>query len=313
MKQKVGIIGLLAFFVVIMVSVFAQAQSANPQETLNQYISDLQKNPNDNSLREKIIKHVQTMKPQPVVPQEAKRPFMKGVTFQKEATSVSDYELAISAYKEALLLAPWWPEALYNMALAQEGAGKFDDAIQSIKLYLLTGPKDAEQAENRMYVMEAKKEKAAISKVQEAAEKKKREEEFVRNLSGTWSKELLAPGGSLMWEDFYELVLKGQNSFELRHKYRKTAPDLPSVDPPFEDYLELTIQEGKVSGRNYYKGLPDSWCKKNTGYFIPIRSGTIAADGRSMVLVNGAHKSIMPNCTWNDVPDGMDKSEFKKR
>ena len=31
MKQKVGVIGLTAFFVVIMVSIFAQAQSANPQ------------------------------------------------------------------------------------------------------------------------------------------------------------------------------------------------------------------------------------------------------------------------------------------
>ena len=47
------------------------AQSANPQQILTQYVSDLQKNPNDYALREKIIRHVQTMKPVPAVPEEA--------------------------------------------------------------------------------------------------------------------------------------------------------------------------------------------------------------------------------------------------
>jgi membrane protein implicated in regulation of membrane protease activity len=46
----------------------AQAQTGSPQDTLNQYISDLQKNPTDYALREKIIKHVQTMKPAPAIP-----------------------------------------------------------------------------------------------------------------------------------------------------------------------------------------------------------------------------------------------------
>lgn len=159
------------FFFLLIILPFPVRAEQNPQEQLKQLMADIQKNPGDYALREKIIKHVQIMEPRPQVPQEAKRPFMKGVTFQKEASSVSDYELAISAYKEALLLAPWWPEAIYNMALAQEGAGKFDDAIQSIKLYLLTGPKDAEQAENRIYVMEAKKEKATADITRKEKEK----------------------------------------------------------------------------------------------------------------------------------------------
>jgi hypothetical protein len=47
---------------------FAYAQPQNPGELLKQYISDLQKNPDDFALREKIIKHVQTMKPAPEIP-----------------------------------------------------------------------------------------------------------------------------------------------------------------------------------------------------------------------------------------------------
>ncbi len=58
----------IALLVIISIScslAFAQAQS--PQQTLNQYISNLQKNPNDYALREKIIRHVQAMKPAPGV------------------------------------------------------------------------------------------------------------------------------------------------------------------------------------------------------------------------------------------------------
>ena len=40
-------------------------EAQSPQATLKQYISDLQKNPNDNALREKIIKLVQIIKPAP--------------------------------------------------------------------------------------------------------------------------------------------------------------------------------------------------------------------------------------------------------
>lgn len=57
------------FFVATFLAAFS-AQAQSPQQTLNQYVSDLQKNPDDNALREKIIKHVQTMKPAPAIPEE---------------------------------------------------------------------------------------------------------------------------------------------------------------------------------------------------------------------------------------------------
>jgi len=67
MNHQISKIISAIFFLLLGISVsIAQAQS--PQETLNQYISDLQKNPTDYALREKIIKHVQTMKPAPAIP-----------------------------------------------------------------------------------------------------------------------------------------------------------------------------------------------------------------------------------------------------
>jgi len=113
--KKVYQATLLACMFIFMVMSAAHAQS--PQATLTQYISDLQKNPNDTALRERIIKHVQTMRPAPAIPEEANRHFVIAGTFQKKAKDIKGYELAISEYKEALLVAPWWPEAYNNMGI----------------------------------------------------------------------------------------------------------------------------------------------------------------------------------------------------
>lgn len=79
--KKNSVFASLAFSLTLMFAsaCLAPAQSADAQETLKQYISDLQKNPNDYALREKIIRLVQTMKPAPVVPEEAERYMARGV------------------------------------------------------------------------------------------------------------------------------------------------------------------------------------------------------------------------------------------
>ena len=66
---------LAVLLVFMLLFVFISAvQAQPPQHTLNQYIADLQKNPGDYALREKIIRHVQTMKPAPPIPAEAVKP-----------------------------------------------------------------------------------------------------------------------------------------------------------------------------------------------------------------------------------------------
>ena len=164
----------LAVFVLIFVFMFA-VQAQSPQEILNQYIADLQKNPNDNPLREKIIKHVQTMKPAPAIPEEARRYFVKAVTMQKEAKNTKGFEIAANAYNQALLIAPWWPEAYYNLSIALESSGQYDEAVKALKLYLVTNPSASEvrAAQDKIYALEAKKE---ISQVQEVEKRKLAEE-----------------------------------------------------------------------------------------------------------------------------------------
>lgn len=99
-----------------------EVKKAGARDILRQHLADLQKSPGDRALREKIIVLASGLTPPPAVPAEAKRPFFKAATFFKEAKDNAGFDLAIKSYKEALLLAPWWAEANYNLAQAQESA-----------------------------------------------------------------------------------------------------------------------------------------------------------------------------------------------
>ncbi len=175
MKRRTVLCGPLVFLLLFAIAIPVHAQSA--QELLKNYMFDLRKNPNDTTLREKIIRHTQTMSPAPAIPEEARRYFVKATTLQKETKDIGGYGLVINAYNQALLIAPWWPEAYYNLSLALEQSGRFDDAAGALKLYLLTNPgsQDVRAARDKIYALEAKKEMAQAEKIAKNAEAKARE------------------------------------------------------------------------------------------------------------------------------------------
>ena len=135
----------------------------SPQQVLSQYISDLKKSPNDFVLREKIVSHVQSMKPAPEVPEEARRHFIEGNTLIKAAKDQRGYGLARDAYQRCLLIAPWWAEAYYNSAVVLDLANQFDEAVNALKLYIASNPGEGEsrKAQDKIYEIEARKKLAA--------------------------------------------------------------------------------------------------------------------------------------------------------
>jgi len=106
------------------------------------------------------------MQPPPVIPDEAKRDFAEGNVFMKAAKSGSDYSAAVQKYKEALIEAPWWGDAYYNLGLALTSAERYDEAKQALQFYLLTKPNDAIKAQNKIYEIEAQQK---LQQKQEAA------------------------------------------------------------------------------------------------------------------------------------------------
>jgi len=121
----------------------AQAQTTN--DTLNKYVSDLQKNPLDAALREKIIKLVLTMDPKPALPGEVAIHEGAAEYAFKSAKTNADFADAAQEYEKALLAAPWLAADYFNCGVAYEKAENFDAAIRNFNLYLTAAP-DAQDA-----------------------------------------------------------------------------------------------------------------------------------------------------------------------
>jgi hypothetical protein len=180
----------------------AQAQQdSSPRERLKQYVAELQRSPTNDASREKIIKTARELKPPPIIPEEARRHFMKAAAIQKAATNETGYELAISEYREAIRVAPRWAD--FNLAL--EAAVRLDNAIAELRCYLLTeaNTEDPRAARDRIYAIEDKKELAAKTADAKAdAERRRQEEERERKAVKRTGLEALAGRwrGTNWWE-----------------------------------------------------------------------------------------------------------------
>ena len=146
------------------------AETSTPREMLAQYVAELQKAPEDQALRERIIRLELTLAPLPAVPEVAQQLFSKATFFEREAGSMQGNDalalsargFAISSYKEALLIAPWWPEAYYGLSTSLEASGRLNEAVTALNLYVVTRPNSvgASDAEERLRAIAAKRDRA---------------------------------------------------------------------------------------------------------------------------------------------------------
>jgi tetratricopeptide (TPR) repeat protein len=177
------------------------AQSQASQDLLRQYVADLQKNPSDYPLREKIIRHVQTMKPAPAIPEEARRQYIMGKTLFEDARNVKDFNDAIEKFRKALLIAPWWPEANRDLGMALQAAQQYDEAIRMLKLYIAGNPGEelTRRTQNEIYKIEARREKAVneSSPAAISAKKQKEYEAWLKKIDGRRYRESRGGSGEL--------------------------------------------------------------------------------------------------------------------
>lgn len=184
------------------------SQAQTSQETLNQYVADLQKNPNDNALRERIIKHVQTMSLAPVVPEEAKKYVNRGVAAGEGAKTENDYKDAILEFQKAVNIAPWLGAGYRGLAVMQDKAGQYSQALQNLKFYLLTNPSaaDAEAANILRDKIEYRQEKVAKELAEKARVEQAKVARPAEKLRGTWTAEYHMVGGpAAPWKEIYKI------------------------------------------------------------------------------------------------------------
>lgn len=99
------------------------------------------------------------LRPAPVVPEEARRYLVRGNALLQNSKSPNEARDAVQEYRNALLIAPWWDDAYFNLSKAQELAGDLDGSVSSMQYYLLTEPKDKRESQDRLYALEAKRDK----------------------------------------------------------------------------------------------------------------------------------------------------------
>ena len=165
MKQAFRLTLVIVFAVVYWNTAYAES----PRTQIKQLVEQLQKTPDDNALREQIIQLASKLKPAPAIPEEARMHFVKAVTLQKDAKSPGDYDLPIQEYQQALLLAPWWSDAYFDLASALEHKQQYPEAIQNLKLSILASPngQDARAAQDKIYALEAEQEKLVKDKAEQ--------------------------------------------------------------------------------------------------------------------------------------------------
>ncbi len=118
----------------------------------------------------------------PSIPEEARKHFVIGMTIFKEAKTADNFSQAAAEFTEAANLAPQWPEARYNLALAKEAAGDYPAAMDNLKLYqrFKLSDTEARAVQDKIYAIEAKQKMA----VDEANSPAVQLERFIRSLDG---------------------------------------------------------------------------------------------------------------------------------
>lgn len=131
-------IGWVLSFGWVLLSFFAtSAYAQSPREQLQQMVEQLQKTPDDNALRERIIKLGAEIKPAPAIPDEAVQLEGRAQAAFSNARSKADFALAVQEYEKAVAIAPWIVGYYLDLCTIYEKAGVSLEAQRNCQLALL--------------------------------------------------------------------------------------------------------------------------------------------------------------------------------
>lgn len=125
----------------------------------------------DQRVRMLVVATVRAMPAPPPLPESVVRGMVRGETLVKMGGAGS-YEAAAREMEAAALAAPWLADAYYNLAVVQEKAELYRQAISNLRLYLYAAPEaqNANAIKARIYALEVMEE----------------EQHKIRSLAGKW-------------------------------------------------------------------------------------------------------------------------------
>ena len=237
------------------------AQSTNTD--FQQAVADYQQS-HSQAAAEKVIKMAVAMDQLPPIPEEARKHFVMGQTFIKEAKNTNAFSLASREFIQAARLAPWWPEARYNLAVARQAEGDYANVIVNLKLYQffkLPGT-EAQAVQDKIYALEARQELAAEAAQAEAGEAQKHQRE-------TAAKEVKTEGKLVYWPD--DDVLLNMTYSEAKEKIESMKNRHYPIPPGFTSHSygawikNIIISTDKVTWTRNHEN-PNLWWSATSYY-----------------------------------------------
>jgi TPR repeat protein len=141
----------------------AAEQQGHLREAFEHYVLALNKLPitstykGDSEIREAVVRIAVQLDPKPVIPEDARRHAAFAMTaLQLAEKDPVQLDKAVQEWREAIRMAPWWPEGNFNLGLLLEKHDQYVEAASYLRLYLLASPNatDRDAVQQRIYSLE---------------------------------------------------------------------------------------------------------------------------------------------------------------
>lgn len=260
----------------LLCALFAVSAHAAPlNEDLQQMVQQLQQNPADDALRERIIRQAQAMRHAPTVPDAAVEFEGRAQFAFNNAQSKDDYLAAAREYEQAVASAPWVSGYYADLCTIYEKAGKLAEAKRNCE-FALIGLVDAAQ------ITPIKRKIAGLKYgMEQGVSKKNQEEDFLRKLDGArfvkrWPR--FDYGGGAGWTDWRGVwMVRGGKA------YLANVKDATSVESAKEDVgIERWNGGYPITGHEFVIPKDDEQCQGfQQRCFDEVQ--TISEDGSTVV------------------------------
>jgi tetratricopeptide (TPR) repeat protein len=192
----------------------------------------------------------------------ARRAFVKANAVMGDAKTPEDYAEAAKYYEEAAAAAPAWPDPRFNLAKARELRGDFAGAIKSLETYIALGGADKREAQDLIYVLETKRDRAGKAATAQASDAR---------FTGRWYRTVHDPRGNPV----YQLLVITRDGDRLRfavagsmHSGMFGAPSLWAVP-------ESRIDGDSLAFVFHQEGMPGDVCARFRAKGVLSESGKL--------------------------------------
>jgi tetratricopeptide (TPR) repeat protein len=117
-------------------------EHSTPEEQLKIYVEAVKRDPENQFARNRVLQTVLVMKTPPEVPEDVRKLLIEARITLKREKKAKAMQPALELLRKAEVLAPWWEEPYYDLALALQRCEKFDEAIAQMNFYLTLRPHD---------------------------------------------------------------------------------------------------------------------------------------------------------------------------